>query len=135
MSFRMWVGPPDPEFIAKSGDDMVAVTENGAEPMVELTDHVEGWSFGPADASGAPSLASVVDPKYCPHEETEPVEVRDRTTGGTTVVARICRGCLAQLEAGWGCPACEWDTYEERMLCEPRPTVHHVLIRPCKEHA
>lgn len=78
---------------------------------------------------------STVDPAVCPHDDTVPVDVRDHTTGGTVTVARICRDCLAQLEAGWGCPACEWETYEERRLCDYLATVHHVLVRPCKEHA
>jgi hypothetical protein len=76
----------------------------------------------------------VIAPELCDHESTQPVDVRDYTTGGTITVARICVDCLAQLEPGWGCPACDWDTFEDRRFCEVRPTVHHVLIRPCKEH-
>lgn len=75
------------------------------------------------------------DPATCDHEDTVPVDVRDHTTGGTVTVARICRDCLVQLEAGWRCPSCDWDTWEEQRLCDPRPTVHHVLVRPCKDHA
>jgi hypothetical protein len=73
----------------------------------------------------------MADPRTCPHDNSQPVEVRDHTTGGTIVVARICTACLEQLPAAWGCTDCEW--VEERVLCQPRPEL--VLARPCQEHA
>jgi hypothetical protein len=77
----------------------------------------------------------VITPEQCLHPTSEPVDVRDHTTGGTLAVARICVDCLAQLEPGWGCEDCEWTSYETRAMCEPMPTIVHVLVRPCKEHA
>lgn len=71
----------------------------------------------------------------CAHGHTEPVDVRDHTTGATTTVARICTDCLDQLHAGWGCPNCEWAEVDVRRLCELGPTIHHVLHRACREHA
>lgn len=73
----------------------------------------------------------MIDPRWCPHDRSEPVEVRSHATGGTEVVARICTGCLAQLPIGWGCGDCEW--VEQRMLSEPAPTL--LLARPCQVHA
>ncbi|CAI9417292.1 hypothetical protein [Nocardioides sp. T2.26MG-1] len=73
----------------------------------------------------------MTDERTCPHETSEPVEVRDHTTGGLVTVARICTTCLAQLPAAWGCPACEWS--ETRALCDPVPQL--LLARPCQEHA
>lgn len=77
----------------------------------------------------------MTDPRYCPHTDHVPVEVRSRTTGRIETVARICLDCLTQLHPGWGCPDCEWNTVTERTLSEPTPTTHHVLAAPCKEHA
>jgi hypothetical protein len=78
----------------------------------------------------------VIDQAVCQHESTEPVDVRSHETGGTVTVARICRDCLVQLEAGWGCGACEWLEVEPpRRLCQTTVSVEHVLVRPCKEHA
>lgn len=77
----------------------------------------------------------MTDPNTCPHDDTIPVDVRSHQTGGTVTVARICRDCLAQLHAGWGCPACDWETAEVRRLCDPRVVPLPVLVRPCKEHA
>lgn len=71
------------------------------------------------------------EPARCPHEQSEPVDVRDHTTGGTVTVARICRACLERLPAAWGCPRCEWS--EIYVLCEYQPTL--ILARPCQEHA
>lgn len=76
----------------------------------------------------------MTDPRTCPHEATEPVEVRDHTTGGTVVVARICTACLDQLPAGWGCGDCEW-VEGPRRLCDLRITPLPILARPCQEHA
>lgn len=73
----------------------------------------------------------MIDPRTCPHEQSEPVDVRNHATGATETVARICTACLTQLSTGWGCPACEWA--EERALCDPAPRL--VLARPCQEHA
>lgn len=75
------------------------------------------------------------DPTTCQHETTVPVDVRDHDTGGTITVARVCTSCLAQLEPGWGCPACEWQSIETRRLCDPHTRTQHALVRPCKEHA
>lgn len=77
----------------------------------------------------------VIDPRTCRHDDTEPVDVRDYTTGGTTTVARICRACLDELPAGWRCPDCEWVEIETRALCELQATVIRNLVRPCQEHA
>lgn len=73
----------------------------------------------------------MTDPRTCPHQDSEPVEVRSHTTGGTEVVARICTACLDQLPAAWGCTDCEW--VENRRLCDPIP--QPMLARPCQEHA
>lgn len=77
----------------------------------------------------------MTNPMYCQHENTEPVDVRDHDTGGTRTVARICRDCLLQLEAGWGCGSCEWQEIDVRRLCDPPGITEPVLVRPCKEHA
>lgn len=77
----------------------------------------------------------MIDPHLCDHDRHEPVDVRDHATGGTTTVARICVDCLTQLHPGWGCTACAWNTVETRRFCDPHPTQHHYLARPCKEHA
>lgn len=68
----------------------------------------------------------MTDPATCPHDRTEPVDVRDHTTGGTVTVARICTACLAQLPAAWGCTDCYWT--EARAICEPAP--QRILARP-----
>lgn len=73
----------------------------------------------------------MTDPRACPHETSEPVDVRTRATGAVETVARICTACLAQLPAAWGCTRCEWA--EERRLCDIQPT--RTLTRPCQEHA
>lgn len=73
----------------------------------------------------------MTDPRTCPHEDSEPVDVRDHTTGATETVARICRACLERLPAAWGCTRCSW--VEERRLCDAVPTL--MLTRPCQEHA
>lgn len=72
----------------------------------------------------------MIDEQVCAHERTEPVDVRDHTTGGTVTVARICRECLTQLPAAWGCADCEWA--EERRVCDVVPT--RVLAAPCAQH-
>lgn len=77
----------------------------------------------------------MTDQARCPHEATEPVEVRDHVTGTTTLVARICRACLAELPPAWQCVRCSWDVIEIRALCDPAPILHHELVRPCQEHA
>ena len=77
----------------------------------------------------------MTDPAACVHDDTVPVDTRDPDTGDTTTVARLCVDCSAQLAAGWGCPDCDWQSWEDRRLCDPAPTVHHYLARPCKEHA
>lgn len=69
--------------------------------------------------------------RYCHHEHSEAVEVRSHATGSVEVVARICKDCLIQLPAGWGCPRCEW--VEDRTLGDPAPIT--ILARPCQEHA
>lgn len=66
----------------------------------------------------------------CAHERTEPVDVRDHSTGGTTTVARICTACLDELPAAWGCPDCQW--IEERRMCDPAPRL--LLGQPCPAH-
>jgi hypothetical protein len=73
----------------------------------------------------------VNDPRTCPHEHSEPVEVRNHTTGAVETVARICTACVEQLPAAWGCTRCEW--VEERRLCDPVDQL--MLARPCQEHA
>jgi hypothetical protein len=73
----------------------------------------------------------VIDPRTCPHEHSEPVEVRSHATGGTEVVARTCTSCLGQLPAAWGCEACSW--VETTRLCDPIPQFS--LGQPCQEHA
>jgi hypothetical protein len=73
----------------------------------------------------------MIDPRTCPHEHSQPVDVRDHTTGGTVTVARICTACLEQLPAGWGCTDCEW--VDHRQLCDPGPRLF--LAQPCQEHA
>lgn len=70
----------------------------------------------------------------CPHDDTAPVDVRSPATGATVTVARICTHCLDQLPAWWGCPDCTTASSEERRLCDPYPTVHHHLTRPCPRH-
>lgn len=75
-------------------------------------------------------------PLPCTHADHVPVEslVDDQVT----VVARLCLDCDAQLHAGWGCPACEWQQFAKpRRLCDPinRIDLEHVLVRPCREHA
>lgn len=77
----------------------------------------------------------MTDPTTCQHETTVPVDVRDHDSGGTRTVARVCTSCLAQLEPGWGCPSCEWSSFGTRELCQRVPTIHRVLVRPCREHA
>lgn len=74
------------------------------------------------------------DPALCPHEHSEPVDVRDRLDGVVKVVARICTFCLGRLPAAWGCTRCEW-AEAPRRLCDVanRPTL--VLTQPCQEHA
>lgn len=67
----------------------------------------------------------------CPHETTEPVDIRNHTTGGTETVARICTACLVELPAAWGCTSCIW--VETRNLADPAPTA--ILAAPCQEHA
>lgn len=67
----------------------------------------------------------------CPHETTEPVDIRSHTTGGTITVARICTACLVQLPAAWGCTNCTW--VDTRGLGDPAPTC--ILAQPCQEHA
>lgn len=71
------------------------------------------------------------EPGTCLHEHSEPVDVRDHTTGTVSTVARICTFCLERLPAAWGCRRCEW--VESRRLCDPIPTL--MLGRPCQEHA
>lgn len=66
----------------------------------------------------------------CPHDDVEPVEVRDRTTGKTIVVGNICRQCLDRLPAQWGCPDCEW--VDIRSLADTAPRL--VPGMPCKRH-
>ena len=74
----------------------------------------------------------MTDERTCPHDTTEPVDVRSRETGAVETVARICTACLSQLPAAWGCTACEW-VEAPRRLCDSAPTL--VLARPCQEHA
>lgn len=74
----------------------------------------------------------MIDERSCPHDTTEPVDVRSLATGAVETVARICTTCLAQLPAAWGCTACEW-TEQPRRLSDPSPTL--ILARPCQEHA
>lgn len=71
----------------------------------------------------------------CRHTDTEPVDVRNPATGATETVAHICRTCLEQLPANWGCPACEWDEIANRRLCEPVQSTVTICTRPCEEHA
>ena len=73
----------------------------------------------------------MTDPRSCRHEHSEPVDVRDHTTGATVTVARICTTCLTQLPAAWGCTACEW--VDVRRLCDPVPQL--IPGQPCQEHA
>lgn len=77
---------------------------------------------------------AVTDPRCCPHEHSQPVEVRSHETGGTEVVARICTFCLERLPASWGCTACEW-VEAPRRLCDVRNGPTLVLGRPCQDHA
>lgn len=53
---------------------------------------------------------------------------------GGQPVARLCPDCDQQLPTNWGCPDCEWETYESRRLCDPEPHVTTICTRPCKEH-
>lgn len=69
-------------------------------------------------------------PVTCTHPASEPVDVRDHTTGGTITVARICTSCLDQLPAAWGCDDCEWT--EIRRVCDEVPS--RVLATPCPRH-
>lgn len=66
----------------------------------------------------------------CAHDQTQPVEVRDRRDGGTTVVAQVCVECLEALPPGWGCDDCEW--VEQRRLCDTAPSL--LLAAPCPAH-
>lgn len=70
------------------------------------------------------------DPRTCPHTDTEPVDVRDPSTGVVGTVARICIGCLDRLPAAWGCGDCSW--IEERSYADIRPTLS--LGSPCPRH-
>lgn len=74
----------------------------------------------------------MTDEQVCPHDTTQPVDVRNHTTGAVETVARICTACLTQLPAAWGCTACEWGEAPRR-LCELIPD--QILARPCQEHA
>lgn len=90
-----------------------------------------------------------VDPATCAHEDTVPVfayslgkAIEDLEVGDEVAilndarpVAHLCRDCDAQLEPGWGCVDCEWESYAQRRMCDPKATIQHVLVRPCKEHA
>lgn len=68
------------------------------------------------------------DPQHCLHEVTEPVESAGR------VVARLCLSCDTQLSPAWGCPDCDWEISEYRVLGSARPVVDHILVQPCQEH-
>ena len=103
-----------------------------------MSDAIENFVYVPP--------AGFVDPASCDHEHTDPVyaylrgpvvQVGDtvQIANGGRPVARICVNCSSALSAGWGCADCEWQTVELRRLCEIVPTVEHVLVRPCKEHA
>lgn len=70
------------------------------------------------------------DPRTCPHDRTEPVDVRSRATGQTETVARICTYCLAQLPVAWGCAECSW--VDVATVSDPAPVL--VLGQPCREH-
>lgn len=71
---------------------------------------------------------------HCPHANVEPVEVRNHITGGTDTVAHICRDCLEQLPAGWGCPDCKWGHTDVSTLGGDVHCFHHLVI-PCVRHA
>lgn len=73
----------------------------------------------------------MADPRTCPHEHSQPVDVRDHTTGATETVARICTACLEQLPTAWGCSDCSW--VDVRALCDPGPRL--MLGQPCGVHA
>ena len=73
----------------------------------------------------------MTDPRACTHPASEPVDVRDHTTGGTVTVARICTACLAQLPVNWGCTDCQW--VEVSRLCDVVPQL--VPGYPCPTHA
>lgn len=73
----------------------------------------------------------MTDPATCPHDTTQPVDIRSHETGGTLTVARICVACLIQLPTAWGCDQCEWT--QVRRVCDPAPTL--ILAAPCQEHA
>lgn len=66
----------------------------------------------------------------CPHETTEPVEVRTYIDSAPEIVARLCVDCYERLPASWGCGECEW--YDERRVGDAVAQVR--LGRPCSIH-
>lgn len=67
----------------------------------------------------------------CTHEFYEAVEVRNHLTGEAEIVSHICRDCMEELPAWWGCADCE--TAEgNRKVSESVPKLY--LTRPCRRH-
>lgn len=84
---------------------------------------------------GPPTPAELRDARLCTHEDTVPVDVRSHETAGVETVAHLCRRCLEQLPAAWGCTSCEWTDISIRRLCDPYDVPERHLVRPCQEHA
>lgn len=89
----------------------------------------------PDEPPRQPTPAELRDARLCTHDDTVAVEVRSHLTGGVETVAHLCRRCLEQLPANWGCTACEWTDVDIRRLCDPYVVMIRTLTRPCQEHA